>query len=80
MGHRRDRIEGTVATYGGERGFGWITPDDGSDDYFVRFTEIRMDGWKTLSPGQRVSFLPYLDPDADQRQARAVELVPGAPA
>jgi CspA family cold shock protein len=78
MGRRRDRVEGTVS-YGDERGFGWITPDDGSGDYFVRFNEIRMEGHKTLSVGQRVSFLPHLDPEAAQRQANEVELVPGGP-
>lgn len=76
MGHRRDRVEGTVASYGGERGFGWITPDDGSDNYFVRFTQIQMEGFRTLSPGQRVSFVPHLEPDAGERQAHAVELLP----
>jgi CspA family cold shock protein len=79
MEDHRSRVEGTVASYGDDRGFGWITPDDGSDDYFVRFTEIRVEGFSTLSPGQRVSFVPYLNPVADQRQATDVELLPRGP-
>jgi cold shock CspA family protein len=76
MGDHRARVEGTVASYGDDRGFGWITPDDGSDDYFVRFNEIRVEGFRTIAPGERVSFVPYLNADAGQRQATDVELLP----
>ena len=48
--------KGTVARYDADRGFGFITPDAGGDDLFVHFSEIQMDGFKTLDEGQAVEF------------------------
>lgn len=50
-----DRLKGEVVSYGDDRGFGFIRGDDDAE-YFVRFNEIQMDGYRTLEPGQRVSF------------------------
>ena len=47
---------GTVAKFFDKKGFGFITPDDGGNDLFVHFSEVKMDGFVTLSPGQRVEF------------------------
>ena len=47
---------GTVKWFTDAKGFGFITPDDGGKDVFVHHTDIQMDGFKTLSPGQRVKF------------------------
>jgi len=47
---------GTVSKFIDEKGFGFITPDDGGKDIFVHHTDIQMDGYKSLSPGQRVKF------------------------
>ncbi|MCP3713329.1 cold-shock protein [Paraburkholderia sp. CNPSo 3274] len=47
---------GTVKWFGESKGFGFITPDDGSTDVFVQFSEIRMDGFKTLWENVRVRF------------------------
>jgi CspA family cold shock protein len=40
-----------------EKGFGFIAPDDGGKDLFAHFSEISMDGYKKLTPGERVSYL-----------------------
>ncbi|HCG8858397.1 cold-shock protein [Vibrio sp. Vb2131] len=39
------------------KGFGFITPDNGGSDLFVHFKSIVSDGFKTLSEGQKVSFV-----------------------
>lgn len=47
---------GTVSKFMDNKGFGFITPDDGGKDLFVHHSDIQMDGYKSLSPGQRVQF------------------------
>lgn len=47
--------EGTVKWFSNEKGYGFITLDDG-DDIFVHYTEIAGDGYKSLNDGQRVEF------------------------
>ena len=48
--------EGTVKWFNDAKGFGFITPDDGSDDLFAHFSSITGDGYKSLKEGQRVTF------------------------
>jgi CspA family cold shock protein len=47
---------GTVKFFNDAKGFGFITPEDGSKDLFAHFSAIQADGFKSLSEGQRVSF------------------------
>ena len=47
---------GIVKWFNDSKGFGFITPDDGGDDLFAHFSEINMQGFKTLKEGQKVSF------------------------
>ena len=47
---------GTVKWFNESKGFGFISPQDGSDDVFVHFSAITGDGFKTLSEGQTVSY------------------------
>jgi len=47
---------GTVKWFNEGKGFGFITPDDGSKDLFAHFSEIQGKGFKTLAENQRVEF------------------------
>ena len=48
-------MTGTVKWFNAEKGFGFISREDG-DDVFVHFSAIQGDGFKTLEEGQRVNF------------------------
>jgi CspA family cold shock protein len=63
---------GTVKWFNEAKGFGFITPDDGSKDLFAHFSEITGNGFKTLAEGQKVSFTATQGakgPQASQIQA-----------
>ena len=47
---------GTVKWFNESKGFGFITPDDGSKDVFVHFSAIASEGFRTLAEGQKVTF------------------------
>jgi CspA family cold shock protein len=47
---------GTVKWFNESKGYGFITPDDGSKDVFVHFSAIQIDGFKKLTEGQSVTF------------------------
>jgi CspA family cold shock protein len=47
---------GTVKWFSDEKGFGFITPDDGGKDLFVHHTAITADGFRTLAEGAKVSY------------------------
>ena len=47
---------GTVKWFNAEKGFGFITPDDGSADVFAHFSSIEGTGYRELIEGQKVDF------------------------
>jgi cold shock protein len=49
-------MQGTVKWFNDAKGFGFITPDDGSKDVFVHHTAITSQGFRSLSEGDRVEF------------------------
>jgi len=48
--------QGTVKWFNNDKGFGFITPDGGEKDVFVHHSEIKGDGFRSLSENQRVEF------------------------
>ncbi len=47
---------GTVKWFNNTKGYGFITPTDGTEDVFVHYSVIKSDGFRTLAEGQEVSF------------------------
>jgi len=47
---------GTVKWFNDAKGYGFITPDDGSEDLFAHFSAIQMQGFKTLKEGSTVEY------------------------
>jgi CspA family cold shock protein len=47
---------GTVKWFNADKGFGFITPDEGGNDLFVHHSEIKTSGYATLDDGQKVEF------------------------
>lgn len=51
-----DRISGTVKWFSRVKGYGFISPDDGTKDVFVHYSAIQGEGYRNLEEGQRVEF------------------------
>ena len=51
-----NKMTGLVKWFNAEKGFGFISPTDGSKDVFVHFSAIQNGGFKTLEEGQKVEF------------------------
>ncbi|MGN0550957.1 MAG: cold-shock protein [Acutalibacteraceae bacterium] len=64
---------GTVKWFNAEKGYGFISNDDGGDDVFVHFSAIVADGFKTLNEGDKVTFETEQDPK-DASKLRAVNV------
>jgi len=63
---------GTVKWFSDEKGFGFITPDEGSKDLFVHHSSIDADGYRSLAEGARVSY----EAEAGDKGPKAVNVQP----
>ncbi|MFC1235434.1 cold-shock protein [Vibrio sp. DW001] len=52
-----EKVNGTVKWFNQDKGFGFITPENGGKDVFVHFSSISGTGRRNLEDGQRVSFV-----------------------
>jgi CspA family cold shock protein len=66
------RISGTVKFFNSAKGFGFITPEDGSKDVFVHATAVERAGLRALNEGDRVTFT--LEDDRKGRGKQAAQL------
>jgi len=58
--------KGTVKWFSDQKGYGFITPEDGTNDIFVHFSAVGGDGFKTLREGEPVEFEVTSGPKGDQ--------------
>ena len=58
--------QGTVKWFNAEKGYGFISGDNGGEDVFVHFSGIQSEGYKSLSEGQRVTY----DTETDSRNGK----------
>ncbi len=66
-------FQGRVKFFSNSKGFGFITDSDSGDDFFVHYSSINMEGYKTLEEGQNVQF--HVEETAKGKQAIDVVLV-----
>jgi len=66
-------MNGTVKWFNSEKGYGFISNDDGSGDVFVHFSAIQCEGFKKLEDGQKVTYEVEPDPK-DSSKKRAVNV------
>ncbi|MFH1530511.1 MAG: cold shock domain-containing protein [Pseudomonadota bacterium] len=61
-GQAGEPIRGVVKWFDDSKGFGFITPSDGTGDIFVHHSSVITDGYQTLQKGQEVEFLKVRGP------------------
>ena len=68
----RDMATGTVKWFNADKGFGFIAPDDGSEDVFAHFSAIQSSGYRSLNENQKVEF----DVEQGQKGLQAANIKP----
>ena len=67
------RITGTVKFFNSAKGFGFISPEDGSKDVFVHVTALEAAGIRSLNEGDKVTFILVDDRKGRGKQASQIE-------
>ena len=67
------KVSGSVKWFNDSKGFGFITPDNGSADVFAHYSEIKSSGFKSLKEGQKVTF----EVSQGQKGPQASEIIVG---
>ena len=67
-------ITGTVKFYNGQKGFGFIQPDDGGKDAFVHISAVERAGLRELRDGQKVSYEVVVDQQRGKSSAEQLQL------
>jgi len=73
---KREKImaTGTVKWFNGQKGFGFIQPDDGGNDVFVHISAVERAGLHGLTEGQKVSFEIKVDPRRGKSSAENLQV------
>ncbi len=66
--------KGTIKWFNAEKGYGFISDDNGGEDVFVHFSAIQCEGFKVLNEGDKVTFETEADPK-NPAKLRAVNVV-----
>ncbi|MBD1557732.1 cold-shock protein [Vibrio sp. S9_S30] len=67
-----NKVTGSVKWFNEEKGFGFISQDNGGADVFVHFRAIASEGFKTLNEGQKVTF----EVEQGQKGLQAANVIP----
>jgi CspA family cold shock protein len=51
-------VKGTVTWFSEQKGYGFISPDNGNENVFVHYTDIAGSGFRSLKEGESVSYVP----------------------
>jgi len=70
----KERFFGTVVWFEAKRGYGFVAGDTLDKQYFVHFSQIKMDGFRKLDEGQRVEFSIGEGPDGKPQAENVVRL------
>ncbi len=64
---------GTVKWFNNDKGYGFITPEDGGSDIFVHISAVEKAGLKSLKDGQKLSFVLATDPKSNKVSATELQ-------
>ena len=67
-------MTGTVKWFNDEKGYGFLSCDEGGEDVFVHFSAIQVEGFRTLKEGQKVSFDVEPDPKNSEKLRAVIPL------
>jgi cold shock protein len=65
---------GTVRWFSEEKGYGFISPDEGEEEVFVHYTDVEGEGFRSLHEGERVSYEPSTSSRGARRRQEAKDV------